>query len=69
MKPVPDDLNAFLRLDGVVAVNDAIRAMTAALAAGVPDRVAQARAIFDWVRDEIPHTKDIAGEVVTCTAI
>jgi transglutaminase-like putative cysteine protease len=69
VKPVPNDLNAFLRLNGVVAVDDAIRAQTASLAAGIPDQTGRARAIFDWVRDEIPHTKDIAGEVVTCTAI
>lgn len=69
MNPVPHDLNAFLRLDGVVAVNDAIRAMADALTAGSRDPIARARAVFAWVRDEIPHTKDIAGEVVTCTAI
>ncbi len=30
--------------------------------------VARARAIFEWVRDEIPHSHDIGSEIVTCSA-
>lgn len=41
---------------------------TRALVAGLTREAAQVQALFEWVRDTIPHTKDIAAEVVTCSA-
>jgi transglutaminase-like putative cysteine protease len=28
----------------------------------------KARALFEWVRDTIPHSRDIGSDVVTCSA-
>ena len=38
------------------------------LAEPMPDEVGKARRLFEWVRDEIPHTADIGSDVVTCSA-
>ncbi len=32
------------------------------------DDIAIVRTAFEWVRDRIPHTADVGGEVVTCSA-
>lgn len=69
MKPIPDRVDEFLKLNGVLSVNDEIREKTRTLAEHLEQDVDKARAIFEWVRDNIPHTKDIEGEVVTCSAI
>jgi len=34
------------------------------LAKGLPNDVEKARCLFQWVRDEIPHSKDIGADVV-----
>lgn len=66
---VPTDLEAFLRFDAIVSIDDAIRAKADELAARAESEAGQAKAIFEWVRDEIQHSKDIGNENVTCTAI
>ncbi len=68
MKLVPNDLEEFLRFDNVIAVNTEIREKTAELLNASGDEVDQARSIFEWVRDNIDHTKDIGQEIVTCKA-
>ena len=45
-----------------------IIAQTAAVTRGLPDEVEKARALFEWVRDTIPHSWDIGTDVVTCAA-
>ena len=69
MKLIPNDLNAFLGFDEVVSLNDAIIEKTDLLIAPFDAESDRAKVIFEWVRDNIPHTKDIGEEVVTCTAI
>ena len=66
--PVPDHLEAFTQFDDVVSQTEDIAARTADIIAPHADEVSRAQALFEWVRDEIPHTKDIDGQVVTCTA-
>ena len=46
----------------------AIMAQTATITRGLAHDTAQAQALFEWVRDTIPHSCDIGTDVVTCTA-
>lgn len=69
MKIIPNRFEAFLEFDGTVSVNQAIRDRTSEIVQSLGDDESKARAIFEWVRDFIPHTKDIGGDVVTCSAI
>ena len=68
MKPIPDDLAAFLQFDEVIAVDQAVREKTREVVGSLVGEVERAKAIFEWVRDHIPHTKDIGEEVVTCSS-
>lgn len=68
MIPIPNDLEAFTQFDDVVSHTGAIATKTAELITPHEDETNRARALFEWVRDCIPHTKDIDGQVVTCTA-
>jgi transglutaminase-like putative cysteine protease len=45
-----------------------IIAQTTAVTRNLIDDVEKARALFEWVRDAIPHSWDIRTEVVTCAA-
>lgn len=38
------------------------------LTMSVPDEVAKARFLYEWVRDNIPHSNDADLDIVTCTA-
>mgnify|MGYP003636120709 CR=1 FL=1 len=67
VKLVPNIVEAFLKFDDVVTLNPQIRAKADAVAGSLGE-VEQARALFEWVRDEIPHSKDIGAEQVTCTS-
>ncbi|MDH4275937.1 MAG: transglutaminase family protein [Gammaproteobacteria bacterium] len=46
----------------------AIQARSRALVAGATSDIEKAKRIFEWVRDAIPHSKDINAEIVTCNA-
>lgn len=70
LTPVPnDDAQAFLCFDEVVILNEAINAKTAEVVSPAQGETECARALFEWVRDLITHTKDVDGEVVTCTSV
>lgn len=45
-----------------------LREQARALTEGLDTDVSRARVIFEWVRDEIPHSHDIGADVVTCSA-
>jgi len=66
---IPDDIEAFLRFDDVISIDDNIRAKSEELASRADNEAERAKAIFDWVRDHIPHSKDVGDERVTCTSI
>ena len=68
MKLVPDKLEAFLLFDEVVSDHPSIQEKVTEVVLKCCDEREKAKAIFEWVRDYIPHTKDIAAEVVTCAA-
>ena len=46
----------------------AIIEQTRAVTQGLTHDTAQAQALFEWVRDAIPHAWDIQADVVTCAA-
>jgi transglutaminase-like putative cysteine protease len=46
----------------------AVIAQTQAITASLPQDITKAKALFEWVRDMIPHSSDIGADVVTCTA-
>jgi transglutaminase-like putative cysteine protease len=46
----------------------AIIAQTQAITRALTHDTAKAQALFEWVRDAIPHAWDIRNDVVTCTA-
>ncbi|HEY8984404.1 MAG TPA: transglutaminase family protein [Streptomyces sp.] len=63
------DLSAYLAADEVVDHHHPVVRQTAArLAADVPDSYAYARAAFEYVRDEIPHSQDVQDPRVTWRA-
>jgi hypothetical protein len=69
MRLVPNKIEEFLQFDDVVSLDDSIRRRTDSITARTTDEASIAKSIFEWVRDRIPHSKDISAEVVTCTAI
>ncbi|MBT5954458.1 transglutaminase domain-containing protein [bacterium] len=63
------DLSDYLKSDSVIDWKGSIVSTKATeLTKGLTDDVQKAARLFEWVRDEIPHTKDIQSDVVTCTA-
>jgi transglutaminase-like putative cysteine protease len=46
----------------------AVVEQTRAITASLTQDIAKAKALFEWVRDMIPHSSDIGADVVTCTA-
>lgn len=69
MYPESDDLNDYLLSDPIIdwqapAILAKARELTAALATDVE----KARALYEWVRDAIPHSRAIDTDLVTCTA-
>jgi transglutaminase-like putative cysteine protease len=62
-------MDHFLRHTEVVDWNHPeVSAKALALAAGASDHVSVARRCFEWVRDEIKHSRDYGLAQVTCTA-
>jgi transglutaminase-like putative cysteine protease len=62
-------LDNYLVADEVVDwKHPAVQAKAQTIVAGVANDVEKARLLFEWVRDEIPHSKDIESDVVTCSA-
>ena len=46
----------------------AIVEQTQAITRGLAHDTAKAQALFEWVRDTIPHSWDMQTDIVTCTA-
>lgn len=69
MYPESDDLNEYLVSDAIVDwQTPAVRQKALELAGALPDEVAKARCLYEWVRDSISHSNDAGLEIVTCTA-
>lgn len=63
------DRAAYLRFTPVVdGDHEEVAARAHRLTSGISSEVERARILFEWVRDEIPHSHDIGADVVTCSA-
>ena len=69
MKPETDNLTRYLATTEVVdTCSPVILALARHLTDGMESDVDQAKRLYEWVRDEIPHSKDGGYEIVTCRA-
>jgi len=69
MYPESDDINDYLVSDEIIDwQTPAVRQKALELTGSLPDEVAKARSLYEWVRDSIPHTFDAGLDIVTCTA-
>ncbi len=65
----PQDLAPYLAVSSIINwTHPAVLAQARALAAGLTDEEAIARACFEFVRDDIRHSLDAQANPVTCTA-
>ena len=69
MYPESDELSDYLLSDTIVDwQTPAVRQKTLELTSSLADEVAKARCLYEWVRDNIPHSDDADTDIVTCTA-
>jgi transglutaminase-like putative cysteine protease len=69
MQPEVTDLSRYLEASAVVDWRSPeIMNLAHELTDDLESDVGKARRLYEWVRDEIPHSKDAGHEVVTCRA-
>lgn len=69
MYPESDDINDYLLSDPIIDwQTPAVRQKALELTESIADEVEKARILYEWVRDAIPHSHDVANDTVTCTA-
>jgi transglutaminase-like putative cysteine protease len=69
MQPQSHNLTDYLQCTAVIDwKTPAVIEQTQAVTASLTQDIAKAQALFEWVRDTIPHSSDIGADVVTCTA-
>lgn len=69
MYPESDDLSEYLVSDSIIDwQTTAVMQKALEITESLPDEVAKARCLYEWVRDTIPHSNDAGLEIVTCTA-
>ena len=69
MKPESNKIKDYLKCDSIIDWhNPAVRHKAEEIIKNVVDEVHKARLIYEWVRDEIPHSNDINTQVLSCTA-
>jgi transglutaminase-like putative cysteine protease len=69
VKPLSNNLETYLSATPVIDWNvKAVADKAAEVADHLDDDVEKAKRLFEWVRDNIPHSKDIDSDVVTCSA-
>jgi len=69
ISPIPTNLAAFLIFDDVVNIHNEIKSKAVEITEDLTDEIKKAKALFEWVRDTIPHSKDACREEVTKTAV
>ncbi len=69
MKLQSDNLEDYLKITSIIDWDkpEIIR-QTNAIIQGLEHDVDKTRALFEWVRDTIPHSRDIGSDIVTCSA-
>ena len=69
MKIESNDLNDYLRITEIIDWNNPnVLSKAKEIIGGVTDNITKIKLLFEWVRDEIQHSKDINSDIVTCTA-
>ena len=69
MKPDSEDMSLFLRHTSVIDWDlDAVREAGKRIIGSEENETKKAKLLFEWVRDEIPHTNDAGLSAVTCAA-
>lgn len=69
MYPESDDLSDYLVSDAIVDwQTPAVRQKALELTRSLPDEIAKARCLYEWVRDAISHSNDAGLDILTCTA-
>ncbi len=69
VKPETTDLREYLISETVVDwVTPSVSSKARELTLGLGSEIDRAQRLFEWVRDEIPHSKDIDSDIVTCSA-
>lgn len=69
LRPETDDLDAYLISTDIIDYeNSSIKKVADGLAKDTKNEIELVRKVYEFVRDDIHHSVDINGEVVTCTA-
>jgi transglutaminase-like putative cysteine protease len=77
MKPVSNNIQDYLKPsvaidwqhpDIIDYRSDRLRQRAKQITVGLDDDIARAQSLFEWVRDKIPHSRDIDADIVTFTA-
>ena len=69
MKLEIPELDAYLRSTSVVdCEHPKVEAKAHELTSQLTDDISKAKALFEWVRDAIPHSRDVGSSKVTCKA-
>jgi transglutaminase-like putative cysteine protease len=68
LRPIPDGIQAFLLFDDIVDMREDISETAASVVDGLASDIERARALYEWVRDSIPHSRDVDRDEVTCSA-
>jgi transglutaminase-like putative cysteine protease len=69
MKVESVDINDYLRVTQIIDWdNPNVLAQSKKIVEGVNDNITKIKYLFEWVRDEIPHSKDINSDIVSCAA-
>ena len=68
-KPETENIKKYLEESQVIDWgNPFILAKVNNLTRNLKSEIEKAKILFEWVRDEIPHSKDIGADIVTCEA-
>ncbi len=69
MKPESKNIEDYLKYDSVIDWNNPpIQQKAEEIISDATNEIDKARLIYEWVRDEIPHSNDINTQILTCSA-
>ena len=69
MKTESDNIHEYLKVTQIIDWdNRNVLAKAREIVKGIGDNITKIKCLFEWVRDEIPHSKDISSDIVSCTA-
>ncbi len=69
MKPESKHIEDYLKYDSVIDwKNPSIQEKAEEIVNDATNEADKAKLIYEWVRDEIPHSNDINTQILTCSA-